>query len=62
MPAKSGIYLSRFDIRNIGLSLGVDITVRERKRDVKRLILLLKTTQQNERIFRPFDTVCKLKN
>ncbi len=37
VPAKSGIYLSRFDIRNIGLSLGVDITVRERKEMLKDL-------------------------
>lgn len=37
VPAKSGIYLSRFDIRKIGLSLGVDITVRERKEMLKDL-------------------------
>lgn len=37
VPSKSGIYLSRFDIRNIGLNLGVDIHIRERKEMLKDL-------------------------
>ncbi|WP_297887751.1 hypothetical protein [Sulfurihydrogenibium sp.] len=37
VPSKSGIYLSRFDIRNIGLTLGVDVPVRERKEMLKDL-------------------------
>lgn len=42
VPAKSGIYLSRFDIRNIALALGVDIHTRERKEMLKDLFFYAK--------------------
>lgn len=37
VPSRSGIYISRFDIRNIGLTLGVDVPVRERREMLKDL-------------------------
>ncbi|MEZ0322707.1 MAG: hypothetical protein ABWJ98_00120 [Hydrogenothermaceae bacterium] len=37
VPAKSGIYISKVDIRNIGLSIGVEVIVRERKEMLKDL-------------------------
>lgn len=37
VPAKSGIYVSKFDIQKIGLSLGVNIPARERKEMLKDL-------------------------
>lgn len=42
VPAKSGIYLSRFDIRSIALALGVDVNVRERKEMLKDLFFYAK--------------------
>lgn len=31
VPSKSGVYISKMDIKKIGLSIGVDVPVRERK-------------------------------
>lgn len=37
VPAKSGIYISKMDLRDIGLSLGIDVPLRERKEMLKDL-------------------------
>ncbi len=42
IPARSGIYISRQEIRSIGLSLGVEIPVKERKFMLKDLFLYAK--------------------
>ena len=42
IPARSGIYISRQEIRSIGLSLGVEIPVKERKFMLKDLFLYSK--------------------
>ena len=42
IPARSGIYISRQEIRNIGLALGVEIPVKERKFMLKDLFLYAK--------------------
>lgn len=35
VPSKSGIYISKMDIKSIGLSIGIDVPVRERKEMLK---------------------------
>ncbi|MCX7738406.1 MAG: hypothetical protein N2Z80_03190 [Hydrogenothermaceae bacterium] len=42
VPSKSGIYISKVDIRNIGLSIGVDVPVRERKEMLKDIFYYAK--------------------
>lgn len=42
IPARSGIYISRQEIRSIGLSLGVEIPIKERKFMLKDLFLYAK--------------------
>ncbi|HEV09119.1 MAG: hypothetical protein ACP5G3_05705 [Sulfurihydrogenibium sp.] len=42
VPSKSGIYLSRFDIRKIGLTLGVQVISRERKEMLKDIFFYAK--------------------
>lgn len=42
VPSRSGIYMSRIDIRNIGLSIGIDVPLRERKEMLKDLFFYSK--------------------
>ncbi|ACO04653.1 MAG TPA: hypothetical protein DEP48_03550 [Persephonella sp.] len=42
VPSKSGIYISRYDIRELGKSLGVQLPVRERKEMLKDLFIYAK--------------------
>jgi Trp operon repressor len=42
VPSKSGIYISRYDIIELGKSLGVQIPVRERKEMLKDLFIYAK--------------------
>ncbi|RUM58524.1 MAG: hypothetical protein DSY66_05400 [Persephonella sp.] len=42
IPARSGIYISRKEIREIGLSMGVEIPVKERKFMLKDLFIYAK--------------------
>ncbi len=42
VPAKSGIYLSRYNIRDLGRLIGVDIPIKDRKFMLKDLFLYAK--------------------
>ncbi|WP_457622444.1 hypothetical protein [Persephonella sp.] len=42
VPSKSGIYISRYDIKELGKSLGVQLPIRERKEMLKDLFIYAK--------------------
>lgn len=42
VPAKSGIYISRYDLRKMGMLLGVNVSIRERKEMLKDLFIYAK--------------------
>ncbi|WP_457642487.1 hypothetical protein [Persephonella sp.] len=42
VPSKSGIYISRYDIRDMGKAVGVQVTIRERKEMLKDLFIYAK--------------------
>ncbi|WP_457639867.1 hypothetical protein [Persephonella sp.] len=42
VPAKSGVYISRYDLKKMGTLLGVDIPVKERKEMLKDLFIYAK--------------------
>jgi len=46
VPAQSGIYISRFDIRDMGRALGVDIPIKDRKYMIKDLFQYAKQFNQ----------------
>ncbi|WP_456391881.1 hypothetical protein [Persephonella sp.] len=46
VPAKSGIYISRYDLKKMGTLLGVDIPVKERKEMLKDLFIYAKQMNQ----------------
>jgi hypothetical protein len=46
IPARSGIYISRFDIREMGRLLGVDIPIKDRKYMMKDLFQYAKQFNQ----------------
>ncbi len=42
VPAKSGIYMSRYNIRDLGRSIGVEMSIKDRKFMLKDLFLYAK--------------------
>jgi hypothetical protein len=46
IPARSGVYISRFDIRDMGRVLGVDIPIKDRKYMMKDLFQYAKQFNQ----------------
>lgn len=42
VPSKSGIYISKIDIKNIGYSIGIDVPVRERREMLKDIFYYAK--------------------
>ncbi|NPA13484.1 MAG: hypothetical protein GXO45_05820 [Aquificae bacterium] len=42
VPSKSGVYISRYDLKKMGTLLGVDIPVRDRKEMLKDLFIYAK--------------------
>ncbi|WP_457644154.1 hypothetical protein [Persephonella sp.] len=42
VPSKSGIYISRYDIKELGKSLGIQLPIRERKEMLKDLFIYAK--------------------
>jgi len=46
VPARSGVYISRFDIRDFGLALGVEIPIKDRKYMIKDLFQYAKQFNQ----------------
>ena len=46
VPAKSGIYISRYDLKKMGSMLGVDIPIKERKEMLKDLFIYAKQMDQ----------------
>ena len=46
VPSKSGIYISRYDLKKMGKLLGIDIPIRERKEMLKDLFIYAKQMDQ----------------
>ncbi len=46
VPSKSGIYISRYDLKKMGSLLGVDIPIKERKEMLKDLFIYAKQMNQ----------------
>lgn len=46
VPSKSGIYISRYDLKKMGTLLGVDIPIKERKEMLKDLFIYAKQMNQ----------------
>jgi len=46
VPAKSGIYISRYDLKKMGELLGIDIPIKERKEMLKDLFIYAKQMDQ----------------
>ena len=46
VPSKSGIYISRYDLKKMGKLLGIDIPVKERKEMLKDLFIYAKQMDQ----------------
>jgi len=46
VPAQSGVYISRFDIRDMGRALGVEIPIKDRKYMIKDLFQYAKQFNQ----------------
>lgn len=46
VPAKSGIYISKMDIKKIGLDIGVDVPVRERKEMLRDIFYYAKQIEK----------------
>jgi hypothetical protein len=46
VPARSGVYISRFDIRDFGKALGVEIPIKDRKYMIKDLFQYAKQFNQ----------------
>ncbi len=51
-PAKCGVYLSRLDIKVIGLKFGEDVQVRERKRMIRDIMRAITSKEQLENFFK----------
>ncbi len=50
-PAKCGVYLSRLDIKVIGLKLGEDVQIRERKRMIRDIMRSITSKEKLKRFF-----------
>ena len=50
-PAKCGVYLSRLDIKVIGLKLGEDVQVRERKRMIRDIMRAITSKEELKNFF-----------
>jgi len=50
-PAKCGVYLSRLDIKVLGLKFGEDVQVRERKRMLRDIMRAITSKEELERFF-----------
>ncbi len=50
-PAKCGVYLSRLDIKVIGLKFGEDVQVRERKRMIRDIMKAITSKEELEKFF-----------
>ena len=50
-PAKCGVYLSRLDIKVIGLKFDEDVQIRERKRMLRDILKAVTTKEDMEKIF-----------
>ncbi|NPA56833.1 MAG: hypothetical protein GXO19_03745 [Epsilonproteobacteria bacterium] len=50
-PARSGIYLSRLDLKVIGLEFGEDVQIRERKRMLRDILRAVTSKEELERLF-----------
>ena len=50
-PAKCGVYLSRLDIKVIGLKLGEDVQVRERKRMIRDIMRAITSKDELKNFF-----------
>lgn len=50
-PNKCGVYLSRLDIKVIGLKFGEDVQVRERKRMIRDIMRAITSKEQLENFF-----------
>ncbi|WP_457636098.1 hypothetical protein [Persephonella sp.] len=46
VPSKSGIYISRYDLKKMGSLLGIDIPIKERKEMLKDLFIYAKQMNQ----------------
>ncbi|MBK3331993.1 hypothetical protein GWK41_02790 [Persephonella atlantica] len=59
VPSKSGFYLSRYDLRDIGRTLGVEIPIKERKEMLKDLFIYAKQMEQMKQFL---DTIIQFIN
>ena len=50
-PVKCGVYLSRLDIKVIGLKFGEDVQIRERKRMIRDIMRAITSKEQLENFF-----------
>ncbi len=50
-PAKCGVYLSRLDIKVIGLKFGEDVQIRERKRMIRDILRAIKSKDELKTFF-----------
>jgi len=60
-PAKCGVYFSRLDIKVIGLMIGEDVQVRERKRMVRDILRSITTKEGFQNFIDAVDEVAQSK-